>query len=747
MTSLQKLGLGFVAVLAAGGLAVAGYCVCYFVWGETAPAPGAKEAATAKPGPLEPMGTDQKETQSIHALLNALGEAVKKSDEKKIEASLDVDRMVQEMTRQQVLPALVPEAQTRLVQELKSEVPRDMIRQAPLLRWDRLEVKRVQFQDDRSEAVVFTRQWQDDAERNARASWWLKKRGGRWRIYDFADLDSNVRMSTSAGLTRGQDDADLAKSLQQMLDASQELLQQDFVSAREKLAALDRVQFPPPLEAVRWMLKGYLALGQGPPEEALVDFDKAQSFQPDLPLLNYFRAVAYNQAGQPEKALEHGRNYVALMGNDADAYQQIGLALMSLEKPEEAGAAFRKGLEDYPESVANLAGLRKVLPPDKKTELARWFAKLGKPQDHFEGLANDALTDKDAVALEVLSEAYRKAAPADPAADYFVLRAKILQMKFDEAIPLFKMLLPRVTDEEKHKEYLNGFLTAMLAAGRPIEAFEAAPDPGYAFRFLANSLLADEKKDELNKLIEAQRRRQPDNPWSHFYAGKLHELDGAFAKAESDYALGMAKPLPPEDQEHFRANRVYAAFKAGKGLAAHDEIGPKKKTFDQLAPLFAEAKDAKQLEALVAAQRKHEPKDEDLLPWEIEVLWLRQEYDKLVPLLNENRQVLLASNKTAWLIYDRLIRSLVRLKQLDKALEEAAALAKNEKDSLMLAVVSAAGGDVPKTSAALAQCLEEGRTAKDFYADPDLGPLLRTEPFRGVREKYPEPADQPALDP
>ena len=48
-------------------------------------------------------------------------------------------------------------------------------------------------------------------------------------------------------------------------------------------------------------------------------------------------------------------------------------------------------------------------------------------------------------------------------------------------------------------------------------------------------------------------------------------------------------------------------------------------------------------------------------------------------------------------------------------------------------------GDVASTEEDLAQCVQIGMKPEEFYNDPDLGPILRTEPFKGLREKYPEP--------
>jgi hypothetical protein len=82
------------------------------------------------------------------------------------------------------------------------------------------------------------------------------------------------------------------------------------------------------------------------------------------------------------------------------------------------------------------------------------------------------------------------------------------------------------------------------------------------------------------------------------------------------------------------------------------------------------------------------------------------------------------------------------LKRLDEALAELQTHSKDYTDPLYLAIIHASKGDVTKTASVIEKYVKENEgDAGDLYSDPDLGPLLRTAPFKSIREKYPEPKE------
>src|SRR5207248_5516742 len=146
-------------------------------------------------------------------------------------------------------------------------------------------------------------------------------------------------------------------------------------------------------------------------------------------------------------------------------------------------------------------------------------------------------------------------------------------------------------------------------AGKPLEAYPAAPDAREAFRLLADELNKGPHKDKLKGLVSAHAREHPDDPLLPFYRGEAHLWEGRYALAEKAFASGMARPPDRATLESFRASRVLARYHTGKALSAYREIGPRAETFAQLASLlFFDRKD-EQLQALLDEHARTAPND------------------------------------------------------------------------------------------------------------------------------------------
>jgi hypothetical protein len=238
---------------------------------------------------------------------------------------------------------------------------------------------------------------------------------------------------------------------------------------------------------------------------------------------------------------------------------------------------------------------------------------------------------------------------------------------------------------------------------------------------------------KLRALIDAHREKCPNDPWLWLYSGELKTKSRDYDGADKDFVAGMKMPVEDEVlRNRFRSSRVFARFKAGKALEAYEQIGPRKQTFDQLTELLADENDAACLQELVSAHRKQSPDDADLPRWQAEVHWLKKEYAPCAELLLKNQE-LLAEN---YQLREHLIRSLIRLKRFDEAVVEAE---KPKVGGFHRLIAHACAGNVARVETDVEQLTKEGFSPASFYADPDLGPALRGDKFRALREKYPEP--------
>ena len=152
-------------------------------------------------------------------------------------------------------------------------------------------------------------------------------------------------------------------------------------------------------------------------------------------------------------------------------------------------------------------------------------------------------------------------------------------------------------------------------------------------------------------------------------------------------------------------------------------------------------KDAEQMALLLAAHRQAFPWLKNLAVWDIEVLWLKKDYKAAVDAIVADRGVLLKNQSHRYKVEGHLVRSLIRLKRTDDAIREAEAITKRKDGTQMLLVLAlAATGDVQRVLAHLEAKRNNRYLIEDCYRDEELGPILRSEAFRKVQERFPPPA-------
>jgi tetratricopeptide (TPR) repeat protein len=399
-------------------------------------------------------------------------------------------------------------------------------------------------------------------------------------------------------------------------------------------------------------------------------------------------------------------------------------------------------------------------------------------------LVGDLVRERETEAVAALAAALRQTAPDAPEGPLWQARAEVLRGRVAQAGERLRLALDRQPDALRQQQYVAGFLHDTVAARKALEGYRAAPDPDRAFRVLADDLLGRllafappedafpggspdpdddfpedrfpgddfpdpdspggripeaEVKAALRKLLQAHTAARPRDPAPHLYAGELHRLERQYARAEEAFARGMALKPEEELRRRFSYPRVMALYKLGKGVWAYTELGRDPQTFEQLAHRFNRDRNAKGLEALIAAHRQTDPEDPRLVIWETEARFVAGDYAAALRLLAQHRRGAFAQPAHQWTYQDRLVRSLARLKRFDEALAQASAFAKKKHGNLLLpAVVHALAGDVARTEAALQACARRFYRPEALYADPDLGLALSGEAFRAVRQRFPE---------
>lgn len=277
-------------------------------------------------------------------------------------------------------------------------------RMAHAYRWRRVDIKRIKILDASGEAAVVFRMWPTDGPVR-KERWWLTKASGQWKVYDLENLDIGGRMSVGIAMVSASKDKMSVKweqARRNFRTATQARLAGDLVEAERLMLEPRDAELPAEMEAIRWMGMGSIKLDQMQFEQALELYDKAESLNPAMPALDHLRALAHNMLGNHEAALTHARRYLDVLGDDPDAYLQVGNALYGMDRREESAEAFRKGLREDPQSWENLAGLGVALAPENKAEIGEWFTQADDAATAFVAVAKHFVESEDADALAAL---------------------------------------------------------------------------------------------------------------------------------------------------------------------------------------------------------------------------------------------------------------------------------------------------------------------------------------------------------
>jgi tetratricopeptide (TPR) repeat protein len=359
-------------------------------------------------------------------------------------------------------------------------------------------------------------------------------------------------------------------------------------------------------------------------------------------------------------------------------------------------------------------------------------------EETFNQLANLLLGERNGARLEALIEAHRPHAAEDPALLCYAARAKVLLHQEAEAAALLDKAYRKQANQYLRRSYVDQFVRDMAAAGKGLEAYRSAPDPAAAFETLAQDWLVKKNKQELERLLEAHRPRHAQEPLFLYYLGEAQMLAGNLAQAETQFTAALK--ASPQDPVRYRHALFRARIRAGKVAATYQEFRADPQTFETLAGVCIQEENVGQLEALVAAHRKAQPEDPRLAGWGLEVKWLKKDYAGVLRLLAEDQGGVFTQPRFRWKRDDYRVRCLVKLGKTREAVQEAEALMRKRRmEGPLLVLAHAVHGGAPGAITAMAK-VRGGRFASaEYYGDEDLGPLLRSEPFRAFREKFPEP--------
>jgi LSD1 subclass zinc finger protein len=549
----------------------------------------------------------------LQPLFNDLGAALRRADADGVMLHFDTDRMTDEFGDLAVLPRRKTRARRQFIIGLRRGMGQSLVRISPAFQWTTSEIRKVKKLND-EECLVVVRHKHPDGS-NLKVRWWLTRRAGVWKIYDFEDLDAGMRFSTTVASFAEQGAGrftEIGRAGTNIGEAFQALIANDIDTAENKLKLMPP-RLPLRLEAMRLLLTGIVHIHRGKDKEALQALEAAKRLHADMPVADYLRGIVLKKMSKWEEALKYLNDYRNLLGDDDEVCREIGETLRQLRRFREAAIEYRKALDVNPQDAEAFDGLLSSLEADdNKDDLGPRFAKLENHREHFDEFARDCEERQFPQLLEPLVRTMRRLDPDYPPVDFYDALVNARTGHPEEAVRLIRSALRKQTEQPKHKEYGRQFLKVMAVMGHFKEAYPVLPDARESFLHLASELLTRYRLDDLKALTALHRQKQADDPLLPLYEAEIHVREGRYAEADKCFSDGVKRGADAETLQTFRASRVLARHHIGQTLSAYREIGPRDETFLQLANLCYNAEDDTTLEALLDAHAKIQPKNADV---------------------------------------------------------------------------------------------------------------------------------------
>jgi tetratricopeptide (TPR) repeat protein len=532
-----------------------------------------------------------------------LGEAFQNAEEQRIVAHFDADRMVDELLELGLMAEMIRQDRAEFAAGMRTGMRSSFVKQAPLLAWNDSDIKSIK-KLELNEAVVIVRHTQVNGN-ILKMRWWVSKRLGTWKIYDMEDLDVGTRissmMATAVGLIKDDPNrlADLQRTGNNLRDARLALQRQDADSADRLMRDIAHIRLTSPQEAIRLVIDGQIQYQRGQFENAIDTWDRAQAMNPDMPCVKFLKGSAYNRLGNGDKALKLIQDYRDWLGEDSSICQEIGQALRSLGRLDEARASYRKALDYNPRNADAFLGLLHCLNyNDRCDDLGRRFVLLDQLPANFEAFANECKRRRLGTALVEIARAMQGINPGHFHADYCLAIGLAWTGKNDEAMPLLKAVVQRA-DAGQRAGMAQDLVPSVAAMGKTVELYEALADPRATFRLLGCELKRAYFPDELRDLITAHAKIDPRDPLLPFFQADLHAGDENYALADKLFSAAMAQPPDDVTLALFSHSRVVARYHVGQALEALAHIEPKHQTFQDLAGLCLQDEKYDLLESLL----------------------------------------------------------------------------------------------------------------------------------------------------
>ncbi len=572
--------------------------------------PREKYAAVAAAFNADSIGISPARLRGIERLFDRVVAATAADNDAKFARLIDGELLLAEMNRSGHLGSTGLFAMTLDAATVKEEL------WVPVC-WTRYEIVDVDLHANRNAALVYGFFWDGDGSEFP-TRWWIVRDGTQWKAYDWELLDDGMRASEKEAIYYGYGDnrrlQEYFKCCTQLATARELIEQGENDKAAEIIRRTEQFNVLPVFRDDAWRQIGRTWLQYGDENRALACFLRVTAPE-ESPGTLFSLAICYRDRGHHEEALRQISSYERLLGRSGEAAELKGQILLTLGRRKEAAVELRKSLNCNPRKTDAILSLATVLHSDEKEAIVQYVKKTDDPLETALAVARNCAEREDSAGLAAMARWIARQQPDAAVNDLLVGMAHELDGDRAAATAAFKTAWTKETDADKKDQYRYRYFEAIVSGGDLLAAYKDSPDPVETFEYLADCYTSDEydiSKKTFVELLDAHRRRCPDDPWIRYYAGLLLAADDKYADAEKEFAAGMAATKDEEILQALRHRRIWVLHESGQDLQAYRTIEPPEETFEQLARYYRwldelDAEQATRLKSLIEAHRAQFP--------------------------------------------------------------------------------------------------------------------------------------------
>jgi len=508
---------------------------------------------------------------------------------------------------------------------------------------------------------------------------WCVNDLGRWKAYDWEQLDRGIRGSYELAVVN----ADSSKFLYNDYIGAHDLLTEaaeadqweDRDEIKRKIRLAESKRKIGYLQDQLWLSIAYAWGNLGEWKEALRCLDQISDSN-KVPGVEMQRGWCYYGLDRHEEAIAHADKYEALIGRSPDVFDLRSICYDHLEQRDLAAQNYRGLLATTSDNRNALFGLARTVGGEQIEELKKQITLMSQPLTIAQELAQRFTYARFFAGVDAMLALAKQDAPESAAAVFIEGLQAEVNGDYKQAVKLYQQAIQKAADPDDVETYTYQLIDLCSNLDQPLWAYNLLDEKQETFDWLVGNYEEGEygiSFAELQKLLAAHQQTAPNDPTVLRFAAEA--LIGQKKYGEAIELLENARQQM-EDEQAQQLNYVLitAYAKAGREREALQKIELAKDTFDALAATLSQQEEFERLQQLVDLYRNSQTNDNSLARWESELL---EHQGKPLEAIQKLQKVLKSEPEDSW------TKNLHQQKILELATQLPTAKAVIAKDSLV----------------------------------------------------------------